>query len=278
MPMKTRMSGPSLSGTGGAAARAPLVDHLEIALEPVLDVGRREIARIDEIAFDERARFAGAALNLAQDQELTGGETVATLDRIDHQPVGLILMHIFLDEIDPRGQIAVGVAAEAIFREAFERACGVVTKAEIIEAADFAIGAGDDDGTFLVEHFPEIAEAGPVRRSFYHQPIALFRKLARRRHRSLPARQTFGDFGPQQTIIFNRVLGAAKCRKNRPDVIDAAEISVDRRGLGLGRFQDPDQILFGARGTGEILAQPIDIELDAADPFELRDHLFLELL
>src|SRR5579875_3395889 len=137
MPMKTRMSGPSLSGTGGAAARAPLVDHLEIALKPVLDVCGREIARIDKIAFDERARFAGATLDLAQDQELTGGETVAALDRIDHQTVGLILMHISLDEIDTRGQIAVGVAAEAIFREAFQRARGIVAEAEIIEAANF---------------------------------------------------------------------------------------------------------------------------------------------
>src|SRR5688572_32891401 len=79
MPMKHLMS----------VRRALLLDHLEIALEPVLDVGRREVARIDQVRFDERRRLAGALLDFAQDQQLSRREAVAALDRVDQQPVGL---------------------------------------------------------------------------------------------------------------------------------------------------------------------------------------------
>src|SRR5215212_2484329 len=100
MPMKQRM-GPSpllhrvqrddradaFADAGGAL----LLDHLEVALQPVLDVGRGEVARIDQVGLDERGRLAGALLDFAQDQQLAGGEAVAALDRVDQEAVGLVL-------------------------------------------------------------------------------------------------------------------------------------------------------------------------------------------
>src|ERR1035437_9071573 len=67
-----------------------LIDHLEIALQTVLDVGRREIARIDQIGFHERGRLAGALLDLSHHQQLAGREAIAALDRVDQQAVRLV--------------------------------------------------------------------------------------------------------------------------------------------------------------------------------------------
>jgi hypothetical protein len=74
------------SGRVGVAVGALLLDHLEVALQPVLDVGRREVARVDEVGLDEGGRLAGALLHLAQDQQLAGREAVAALDRVDQHP------------------------------------------------------------------------------------------------------------------------------------------------------------------------------------------------
>src|ERR1022692_3034074 len=60
-----------------------LIDHLEIALQTVFDVGGREIARIDQIGFHKRRRLTGALLDLAHHQQLPRREAVAALDRID---------------------------------------------------------------------------------------------------------------------------------------------------------------------------------------------------
>src|SRR5579871_6478931 len=75
------------SSGGGERASALLLDHLKIALQAVFDVGRREIARIDEIRFDERRRLAGAFFHLAHNQKLACRKAVAALDRIDQQSV-----------------------------------------------------------------------------------------------------------------------------------------------------------------------------------------------
>src|SRR5512145_752266 len=91
MPMKVFMS--------VHRCRALLLDHLEVALEPVLDVGGREVARVNEVGLDERRRLAGALLHLAQDEELPGGEAVAALDRVDEQPVGLVLVEVAADHV-----------------------------------------------------------------------------------------------------------------------------------------------------------------------------------
>src|SRR5574337_1008184 len=67
MPMKQRMAGSSSLHRGGDAGvgvrEALLLDHLEVALEPVLDVRRREVARVHQIGLDERRRPPGAALD-----------------------------------------------------------------------------------------------------------------------------------------------------------------------------------------------------------------------
>src|SRR4029078_11469644 len=105
MPMKHLMSVPR---------RALLLDHLEVALEPVLDVGRGEVARIYQVRFDERRGLPGALLDFAQDQQLSRGEAVAALDRIDQQSVGLVLVEVFADHVDPLREIQVGVDADAI--------------------------------------------------------------------------------------------------------------------------------------------------------------------
>src|SRR5271165_7008466 len=93
MPTKVFMHPPSRCR---ARTGAFLLNHLEVALETVLDVGGREIARIDQVGLDERRRLAGAFLDLAHHQQLAGREAVAALDRIDRQA-------------------AIGVDAETIF-------------------------------------------------------------------------------------------------------------------------------------------------------------------
>src|SRR6266568_9081493 len=111
MPMKQRMRFPLVRSERGCAL---LLDHLQVALQTVLHVRRREIARVDQIGLDERGRLAGALLDLAQDKELSGREAVAALDRVDQQAVGLVLVDILADHVDPRRQVEVGVAAEAV--------------------------------------------------------------------------------------------------------------------------------------------------------------------
>src|SRR5262245_12341336 len=136
MPMKHLMS--------VQRRRALLLDHLEIALEAVLDVGRREVAWIDEVGLDERGRLPGALLDLAQDEQLSRGEAVAALDRIDQQPVGLVLLEVAADHVDPLREVEVRVAAEAVLGERLERAIGIVAKAEVVDAADLCVRRRDD--------------------------------------------------------------------------------------------------------------------------------------
>src|SRR5512134_2210218 len=92
--------------------RSLLFDHLKVTLEAVLDVGAREVARVDQVGLDERRGLAGALLDLAQDEELAGGEAVAALDRVDQQAVGLVLVHVLADHVDALREVEVGVAAQ----------------------------------------------------------------------------------------------------------------------------------------------------------------------
>src|SRR5574341_480924 len=94
MPMKVFMA---LVHRG--RSRALLLDHLEVALQPVLDVRRREVARVHEVRLDEGGRLAGALLHLAQDEALPRGEAVAARDRVDQQAVGLVLLDVLADHV-----------------------------------------------------------------------------------------------------------------------------------------------------------------------------------
>src|SRR5208282_3738103 len=81
MPMKQRMRpSPSVGSERGSAL---LLDHLQVALQTVLHVRRRKIARVDQVGLNEGGRLASALLHLAQDKELSCREAVATLDRVD---------------------------------------------------------------------------------------------------------------------------------------------------------------------------------------------------
>src|SRR5271167_1279493 len=91
MPMKQRMRFPLVGSERGGAL---LLDHLQVALETVLHVRRRKIARVDQVGLDERRRLPGALLDLAQDKQLSCREAVATLDRVDQQAVCLVLVDI----------------------------------------------------------------------------------------------------------------------------------------------------------------------------------------
>ena len=97
---------------------ALLFEHLQIALDTVLDVGCRKIARIDQVALDEAAGHAGALLELAQHQQLADAEGIAALDAVDHEAVGVVLADVALEQLDARGQSEVGVAAQAILGQA----------------------------------------------------------------------------------------------------------------------------------------------------------------
>ena len=70
---------------------------------------------------------------------------------------------------------------------------------------------------------------------------------------------------------------AAPSRPELARVIVLAGCVVDRRRLVAGGVQHPDMILLGLRRLPEILTQPVNIELHARDPFQGRDHIFLQL-
>src|SRR5499427_2418291 len=80
MPTNVFMPG---SSRCSPCAGALLLDHLEVALKPVLDIRRGKIARVDEVRFDKGRRLAGALLHFPHDQELACREAVAALDRVD---------------------------------------------------------------------------------------------------------------------------------------------------------------------------------------------------
>ena len=82
----------------------------------------------------------------------------------------------------------------------------------------------------------------------------------------------------QRVVVLRRLGRAAERGEDRPDVVHRAEVAVDRRGPVLGRLQHPDQVLLGLGGLPHVLAQPVDVELDAGDLLQRRDHLLLELL
>ena len=86
------------------------------------------------------------------------------------------------------------------------------------------------------------------------------------------------DLLAQEPVIFDRVVRAAEGAEDRADIIDAAEIGVDRRGFVLALCSTQMMIVLGHRGLAQIFAQAVDVELDAGDPLELRDDLLLELL
>src|ERR1019366_6612726 len=97
MPTNVFMIASSSSRTGAGAL---LLDHLEIAFQPVLDICRGEVARVDKIGFDECRRLSGSLLDLTHDQQLAGREAVAAFDRIDQQAVGFIFLDVVRQHID----------------------------------------------------------------------------------------------------------------------------------------------------------------------------------
>ena len=91
-------------------------------------------------------------------------------------------------------------------------------------------------------------------------------------------RDALFDLGAQELVIINGIVGATERTEDRPDVIDAAEICVDRRRLGFGGLQHANQIVFGLGRLPQVFAQAVDVEFDAGDALKRRDDLFLELL
>src|SRR5512139_3363952 len=89
MPRKHFMGGPPPADAecpSCAHLRLPaLLEHLQVGLEPVLDVRRREVAWVDEVALDEGTGAAGAAFHFALDDELARRERIAALHRVDQE-------------------------------------------------------------------------------------------------------------------------------------------------------------------------------------------------
>ena len=257
---------------------ALLLDHLEIALQPVLHVGRREVARVDQVGLDEGGRLAGALFHFAQDQQLAGREAVAALDRVDQQAVGLVLVDVLADHVDARRQVQVGVATQAVVGQRLQRMLGVVAEAEVVQAADLGVGRRHHHRALVVEHLPELAEARPVGRAFDDQPVFLLAHLALGRDRALAQAHALLDLLAQHAVVRGGLGRAAEGGEDRADVVHRAEVAVDRRGPVLGRLQHLDQVLLGLGRLAHVLAQPVDVELDARDALERRDHRLLQLL
>ena len=112
-----------------------------------------------------------------------------------------------------------------------------MTEAEIVDAADLGVARGDHNRAFIVEHLPELTEAGVVGRPFDDQPVFLPAHVTVGCDRTQSLGQAILDLLAQETIVVDRVLGAAESAEDRSDVVDTAEIGVNRRRLRLGALQ-----------------------------------------
>ncbi len=155
---------------------------------------------------------------------------------------------------------------------------GVVAEAEVVEAAHLGVGGGDHHRAFLVEHLPEVAEAGPVGRALDDEPVFLFAHLALGRDRALAQTHALVDLAAQHAVVLGGLRRAAEGGEDRPDVVHRAEVAVDRARPVLGALQHAHQVFLGLHRFLHVLAQPVDVELDARDALERGDHRLLELL
>ena len=214
----------------------------------------------------------------AQHQQLSDAEGVAALDAVDHEAVGPVLADVVGDQVDARGQPQVGVAAHAVLGQGLERPLGVVAEAAVVEPADLGVARRHHHRALVGEHLPELAEARPVGRPFHHQPVALRPQLAVGRDRAAALRQPLFDLRAQGPVVLDALRRAAEGGEHRPDVVDAAEVGIDRRGHVLGALQHPDEIVLGLGRQRQALAQPVLVVAPAGHLLELGDHLGLELL
>ena len=138
---------------------------------------------------------------------------------------------------------------------------------EIVSAANLGVARRHNHRALLVEHFPELAEVGVVGRAFGDEAVFLLSPSARR---ASPAPGRHGDalidLFAQEAVVIDRIIGAAKGAEDRADIVDAAEIGIDRRRLVLGALQDLHKIVLGLRRFAQVFAQPVDVELDADSP------------
>src|SRR5208337_4793495 len=164
-------------------------------------------------------------------------------DAVDHEAVGAVFANVALQQIDARRQPEVGVAAQAVFRQAFERAVGIVAETAIVKSTHFGIAAGNDDSAFVVEHLPELAEARPVGWAFHYQAIALalHRALGSDRTKSQP--DPVRNLFVQHAVILDSLARASEGGEYRPDVVHAAGVRINRRGLILRALQHPHEIV-----------------------------------
>ena len=149
---------------------------------------------------------------------------------------------------------------------------------EVIDSTDLGIGAGDNHCAIIVEHLPEFAEVGVIGRSFDHQAVFFLTHVTLGRNRAESRIDTGLYLHPQQPVVFSGVLRAAEGGKDWPDIIYSTEIGIDGRGFVFCGLQHPHQIIFRLGGFPHIFAQTIDVELDAADLLQCRDHLLFQLL
>ena len=167
-------------------------------------------------------------LDLAHHQQLPGGKAVAALYRIDQQSVGFILVDIVDEHIDAHRQRPVGVDPETVLGQRFERPVRIVPETEIIGTADLGVTRGDDNRALLVEHLPELPEVGVVGRTFHDEPVFFLAHRSIGCDRAETGCKTLIDLFTQEPVVIDRVIGAAKRTEYRADVIDAAEIGIDR--------------------------------------------------
>ena len=105
---------------------------------------------------------------------------------------------------------------------------GIVAEAEIVDAADLGVGGSHDDCALVIEHLPELAKAGPVGGAFDDQPVFFLSHFAIGRDRALALTHTLLDLLPQHAVELRCLRRAAERGEDRADVVDGAEVAVDR--------------------------------------------------
>ncbi len=217
----------------------------------------------------------GPPLDFAKHHQLARGEGVARLDRVDRGSRPRSYSSTYCASMSTRdGRLQVGVAAAAVVGE----------RAERIEPGR---GGSRSRRSRRPSSRSRRRRPRPRRRTASRiRGSASSSEAPRRRGgTSGPSSRPVGVIGPEPRrralldLLAER-RGSTRppprvprnAREDRTDVVDGAEVGVDRaRGL-LRRLENGDEVVLRGRAAGEVLAQPVLVVAAAGRLLERRDH------